>query len=510
MRRTRLHVPIGNHAPITCRWVYDVKRNGDNEITVYKARLTAHGFKQEKGVDYNETFAAVAQMKSFRATVALAQLLKLRVTQIDISNAFLHGILDVPIYMTHPPGYTGTERFPKGTCLKLKKGLYGLKQAGRIWNIRFIDALKEIGFKQLVCDTQVLTMKRGNTIFIIGVHVDDATLATNDEQLRRQVMEKLQKEFRVKDLGDLSHYLGVKVETDDKSTRISQPAYIEKMIAKFNMEMAENTPTPGTESQQLSKEDGPTDQAGKEEMKSKPYRGLVGSLMYSYIATRPDIGAALIKAASFCENPGHKHWKAAKKILRYLKGTATTSIEYTGELKKGEKVQITCYCDSDWAQDRDDRRSVSGYVVKLANGAVSWQSKKQPTVALSSCEAEFVAYTEATREVMWLTYFLEELGIPFETPVILTDSQSAMEWSKNAVHHQRSKHVAMKYFFIRDVVRNKTVKLQFITSKDNEADLMTKDVNINVFQRLQPRVMGAVNAIRRAVGMSESSATTCK
>lgn len=478
-----------DRTPITCRWTYDIKRDADNKVLLHKARLVAHGYKQVEGVDYNETFAATAQMKSFRATLALSQLLDLRVTQIDISSAFLHGELEEEIYMEYPPGYKPMDGGE--TCLKLQKGLYGLRQAGRIWNLKFVSTLVDMGFKQLMSDTQVLKLQRGGSIFVIGIHVDDATLATNDEKIREEVLEKLKTKFLVKDLGELSHYLGMRVTRDGAVTEVTQDAYVEKLLARFKLESANSVDTPGVPGQILSKDDCPKSGcAEQQEMAQKPFRSLVGSLMYSYIGTRPDIGSALVKVAAFCTNPGVVHWVAAKRILRYLKGTKQSPIRYSGRLTKGEKVKITAFCDSDWAQDKDDRKSTSGFVVMLAGGPISWRCKKQPTVALSATEAEFVALTEATKDVIWLTNFLDELGIEYEVPTIYSDSQSAIEWSKNACHHQRSKHVALKYFFIRDTVADRKVKIAYVSTKQNVADILTKTTTRAVFGRLQPKLMG--------------------
>jgi hypothetical protein len=442
-------------------------------------------------------------MKSFRATVALSQLLDLRITQIDISNAFLHGELAEEIYMSHPPGYEGEP----GTCLKLKnfKGLYGLKQAGRIWNNKLISVLTSpsIGFKQLKSDSQVLMLERGESKFIVGIHVDDITLATNDEALRQGILNKLKNEFLVKDLGNLSYYLGIKVETTRETTRLGQPGYIEKMLAKFHLQEANPSASPGATGQQLSKENSPTSEEERQEMAAKPYRALIGSLMYSYIGTRPDIGSTLIRAAAFCENPGKAHWQAAKRILRYLKRAKNDTLTYSGKLKKGEKVKIEVHSDSDWAQDRDDRRSISGFAVKLAGAAISWQSKKQPTRAMSSCEAEFISLTEATKEVLWLTYFLDELNIPYDTPTIFTDNKASIEWTKNAGDHQRSKHVALKYFFVRDIVREKKVHVRYISTKENEADVLTKSTSLPIFRYLKPKLMGMVNKARGLVDWGE-------
>jgi hypothetical protein len=486
---------------ITCRWVYDVKRDSDNNASLYKARLTAHGYKQKEGVDYNETFAAVAQMKSFRTTLAIAKLMNMRMTQIDISNAFLHGILEEEVYMRPPPGYE--HMCPPGTCLRLVKGLYGLKQAGRIWNECLVESLQKIGFTPLKSDTQVMQMtkkdKNGHaTKCIIGIHVDDITLTTNNETLRSEILQLLQQKFLVKDLGGISHYLGMRVTCTDKQFSINQGAYIEKMLATFDMEKCNPAPTPGRTNLQLTKDDSPVLPDDIATMAKKPYRSLVGSLIYAFIGTRPDIGACLMRTAAFCNNPGKTHWTAAKRILRYLKGAKNDSISYSGTLKKGEKLKLRIYCDSDWAQDTDDRKSISGWVVQIANGPVSWQSKKQPTVALSSCEAEFVSLCEATKEILWYTYFLDELGIEYDTPVIHTDSQSAQDWTKNAKQHQRTKHVALKYFFVRDVVREQKLKVCYVSTKENVADILTKSTASTIFKYLKPKLQGVA---ARAIGI---------
>ena len=476
-----------SRSPITCRWCYDVKRDADNNIILFKARLVAHGYKQVEGVDYNETFSATAQMKSFRMVVAISQLLGLHMTQIDISSAFLHGVLEEEIYMTYPPGY----RESTDTCLRLVKGLYGLKQAGRIWNQKFIGTLEEIGFQSLASDSQVLQLRRGSSIFLICLHVDDAILSSNDEALRAEVLAQLEAKFLVKNLGPLSYYLGVRVEQTKEANTLRQDGYIDKMLATFKMEDSKPVDTPGVPGQILTKAHCPAPGSAEHaEMATKPYRQVVGSLMYNYCATRPDIGSILAKVASFANNPGIPHWVASKRILRYLKGTKDLAIQYTGRLFRGDKVTIVAYCDSDWAQCPDDRKSTTGYVVQVGGGPVAWQCKKQHTVALSTTEAEFVAITEATKDVLWVTYFLTELGIEYDTPQIHSDSQSALEWSKNASHHQRNKHVALKYFFIRDAVRDRLVRLGYISTKDNVADILTKPTTRAIFTHLRPMLMG--------------------
>ena len=303
----------------------------------------------------------------------------------------------------------------------------------------------------------------------------------------------------MKDLGELSYYLGMRVVKTDTCTKILQDAYLEKVIERFNLENANPVDTPGAPGQQLTADDCPTTAAGKLEMSKKPFRSLVSSLMFAYVGTRPDIGSALTRVAAFCENPGGVHWVAAKRVLRYLLGTTKDAITYAGVLTPGEKVRITVYCDSDWAQDKDDRKSTSGYVVLIAGGPVSWKTKKQPTRAMSSCEAEFISLSEATKELIWFTHFLTELGIDFETPVIYTDSQSAMDWTKNACHHQRTKHVALKYFFVRDIVADKVVKIAYVCTKDNIADVLTKSVTRSIFGYLKPKLMGLFRQVGKGV-----------
>lgn len=394
--------------------------------------------------------------------------------------------------MKYPPGYVEDDT----KCLRLRKGIYGLKQAGRIWNQKFVSVLKGIGFVQLTSDSQVLQLRQGKSVFIISLHVDDACMATNDDQLHQKVLKMLEKEFLVKDMGNITYYLGIRVEQQDGSCTLTQDAYIDKLLATFKMELANEADTPGVPGQILSKQDCPETPEAKAEMEGKPYRQLVGSLMYGYCCTRPDIGSVLAKVASFCNNPGIPHWVSAKRILRYLKGTKSDSIQYTGRLAKGDKLQITAHCDSDWAQCPDDRKSTTGYVVQLAGGPIAWQCKKQPTHALSSTEAEFVAMTEAAKDVLWLQNFLTELGLPVETPTIFTDSQSAMEWARNAKHHQRNKHVALKYFFIRDLVNDRAVRMRFVSTDKNIADILTKPTTKSVFSKLKPTLMGWLSKVR--------------
>lgn len=469
--------------PISCRWVYDLKRNEDNTIARYKARLVAKGFQQVEGVNYNETFAGVAQMKSFRVIMALATTLNLKTTQLDVKNAFLNGDLEEDIYMQPPPGII----LPEGKILKLQKSLYGLKQAGRTWSLALRDALLSLGFKQLYSDACVYT--HPDTQFILSVHVDDILIATNDERMRTHVITALQKHFKIKDEGNCSFYLGMHVSRKTNTTTIHQNAYISRMVESFRMTDATPAPTPADCNivhSKLNCRDSTLTNTQQAQFSSIPYRSLIGALLYAGLGTRPDISQAVTTLACFCANFGMTQWTAAKRILRYLKGTLQRGITYYRE----GHVCIRAFSDSDWAGDVDTRRSRTGIVVFIASGPVIWQSRAQRTVALSSCEAEYMALTEAIKEIMWLRQFLGELDIPFNADIPLyIDNKAAIALAKNPVHHARSKHIDIRYKFIREIIETRLVTPVYVPTGENIADLFTKATTTATFRKLVDKLV---------------------
>jgi transposase InsO family protein len=472
--------------PLPCMWVFKVKRER-GKITKFKARLTVKGCNQIKGVNYEETFAAVAQLKSFRILFALAALLFLRPTQIDISNAFLNGKLEEEIYMHHPPLFK-----PNGhTLLKLDKSLYGLKQAPRVWWKEITKSLKSLGFKPLITDSCVFVHTK--SLFFIVMHVDDLVMLTNDERLRTQVEDRLANLFSLTKAGRASVYLGIEIDYSDNSVKLSQRAYIETLLKRFNLANCHTSydmPAAASAKLHINNDDKPASDF--------PYRSLIGGLLYLAIATRPDIAYIVNALAQYSTKFTAKHVSAGKRVLRYLARTAGWGVKVVGSNSKNNdskssitnSISVTAYCDSDWAGDEESRRSRTGYIVYVGDTPVSWRSVSQRTVALSSCEAEFYALADVVKELLWLKQFLTELGLAVDGPIkVFIDNQAAQALAENPVSHQRTKHIDIRYFFLREHVAAGTIQLAYINTLENPADLFTKSVEKPVFEKLVPSLV---------------------
>lgn len=459
-------------------WVYDIKRHADNSVKYFKSRWVCHGNHQREGIDYTETFAATSQMRTARILLALSVFFDCKTTHCDISNAFTNGILEEEIYMMYPPGLKRT----KGKVLRLKKSLYGLKQASRVWNKTLTKTLVDLGFKQCVSDTCLFYHPQ--TFCLISIHVDDLLITTNDEKFRMKLLENLQKVFVLTDLGIVSMYLGLNVSSHKNGVKIAQNSYVERLIDRYNLTEAREKSLPLPTNIQLTKQDSPKTDEEKERMKDVPYRGIIGSLLYVARGSRPDISFAVSALSRFNNSPGLNHWKQAKRVLQYLKGSLTKGLVYN-KTPFEDGINIEICSDSDWGSNIDDRKSISGFVVCINRNPISWRSRNQKCVALSSCEAEFLALSEAVREALWLWELFTEIDVGFIAPItIRVDNQSAIRLAENAVLHQRSKHVEIRYFRIREEVEKKKIKLIYIPTDENIADLLTKSPSFSQFSKL--------------------------
>ena len=478
--------------PITCRWVYDFKRNELGKVIKFKARLVVQGYKQQFGVDYEKTFSSTAQIRSFRIMVALSVLYDLPVYQYDIKNAFLNSKMDKEVFVHWPPGYENVIPKKKGTVAKLLKALYGLHQCSRLWQQTLYKALGEIGFVVCKTDSGVLHLKDSNGMFagMITCWVDDLGLMVKDDKIRVRLEECLAKHFTISAKGLLKLYVGIVVEkAKDGSTTLHQEPYHEKAVKKFLEDSAKPYSVPGNPVKSLSKMDCPITEEEKRKI-DYPYMNATGTQLYSAICTRPDIFYQTINLAKFNSNPGQAHVEASKNLFRYIKGTKGEGIKFTKPTNFDGKVEIKAFVDSDWAGCVDTRRSTIGFIIQIAGGPVSWKSKTMKTVAQSSCEAEFMGLTEVCKELMWLCNFLEELGIPFHTPKIYCDSQSAIHWSQDPIEHARNKHMEVKYYYVRDCVADNKVRIFKILTTYQLADMMTKPLGKQPMDRLKPAAMG--------------------
>ena len=353
-----VELPPGRKA-IGCKWIFKVKHCMDGTVERFKARLVAKGYSQKYGIDYDETFSPVVRFSSVRTLLAFGVKRGMLIHQMDVVTAFLNGTLDEEIYMQQPEGYIkpGSEHL---VC-KLERSLYGLKQSPRCWNKAFHNYLVKIGFKQTTADPCVY-VREGNTLTIVAVYVDDLIiLAENDDEMK-SIKADLTKKFKMKDMGELHYCLGINILQDKKNKQIvlNQRQYIEKIIKKFGQEDAKTVCTPADVNVKLQQDDGVS-----KKVDSIQYQSLIGSLLYAAIATRPDIAQAVGVAAKYCKSPTEAHLTAAKRILKYLKGTSSVGIRF----EESGNENLIGFSDANWAGDLDDRHSTSGFM--LVNGPIS-------------------------------------------------------------------------------------------------------------------------------------------
>ena len=396
--------------------------------------------------------------------------------------------------MEWPPGYPSKD---KGKIVKLLKGLYGLKQASRLWQQTLYECLLDTSVGLKVCKTESGTMylkdSKGNCICIVLVYVDDLIICCHDKTLREKIVKLLASNFILKCMGDLELYVGIVVTKDKDNIKgletmdLDQEPYNNRYVGKYLPDDDNRTSKIPACPERLSATDCPTNQEDKPDY---PYINVTGSLLYAAICTRPDIFYATMQLARFNSNPGFKHVEGSKRLLRYVNNTANLGIRYTKSKDFKGKMKITAFVDSDWGGCIDTRRSTMGYIIHMANGPVSWKSKLMKTLALSSCEGEFMALTEVCRELMWLCRFLDEIGIPYEIPEVYCDSASAINWSLDPIQAQRNKHVEMRYYYCRDICANNCVRLFKIHTTFNCADIMTKPVGYQILSKLAPPAMG--------------------
>lgn len=450
---------------VDSKWLFRIKKEAGNK-TRYKARLVARGFSQRKGIDYDETFSPVVRHSSLRLLIALAANLGLKIEHMDVKTAFLNGNLNEKVFMRQPPHFEekGKEDY---VCL-IQKSLYGLKQAPRSWNMKLHTELESLNFKRCKNEPCVYIRRTNKDTTILAIYVDDILIFHNNDKEVAKVKRELMSKFEMKDLGRAELFLGLRIKQEQNSITIDQEDYIDKVLRRFNMENCKPVSTPGVPGQRFEKPQEPYTADAK-----IPYRELIGSLMYITVCSRPDIAHSVNFMSQFCNCYTEVHWAATKRILRYLKGTKDMCLRY----KKDTYKNIQGFADADHGGNIVDRKSYSGNVFVLAKGAISWQSTKQKSIALSTAEAEYMSLSEAAKEAIFLKRFQMEIMGKEEPPIVIhTDSQSAMAIAQNPVHHQRTKHVDVRYQFIRETVENGEVMLKYLDTKQMVADALTKAV----------------------------------
>ncbi|KAK1667332.1 hypothetical protein QYE76_055491 [Lolium multiflorum] len=391
--------PVPGANVIDSKWVFKVKRHSDGSIERYKARLVAKGFKQRYGLDYEDTFSPVVKPTTIRLLLSLAVNRRWALRQLDVQNAFLHGVLEEEVFMRQPPGFEDPT-CPQHIC-RLDKALYGLKQAPRAWHHRLGSALAALGFVPSKADTSLFILQRPTITMFLLVYVDDIIVISSSPTTVDRLVSRLSQQFAIKDLGTLHYFLGVEVHTLKTGLSLTQRKYAQDILARAGMLKCSSASTPMAANERLCAEDG--DLLSDED--ATLYRSLVGGLQYLTL-TRPDLSFSVNRVCQYLHAPRSSHWSAVKRILRYVHGTVAHGLL----VQPSRSDALSAYSDADWAGSLDDRRSTGGFALFHGSCLVAWSAKKQDTVSRSSTEAEYKAVANATAELIWVEGLLKEIG----------------------------------------------------------------------------------------------------
>ena len=521
---------------IGSKWVYKLKRKADGSIDKYKARLVARGFNQRYGVDYFETYAAVLKYKTFRLLLLLVTCWDYDLKAYDVETAYLQSSISEDVYMQQPQGYEvkRTEAVNVDTdniivVCKLLKSVYGTKQAGRNWNIEInsfiVGTLK---YRRCTTDTCLyVKWSRAGRIMMIGLFVDDLIVAHHhdDAEEWREDEGMLMQKYKMNGGSEASSILGMRIVRDrDAGTLTLDQSYaIRSLLAQHRMDQCTARDTPEQvgvsliETSTPWKKDGDqvtASESDAQRTRTAVYQSVVGALNYLTMSTRPDISHAVNVLSRFNHAPTEEHMTAAHRVLRYLNGAMDMPLRYHRgggsdssihesrrvSVAASPSVEIVAYCDADWAADRTDRKSTTGYVIQINGCTWHWASKKQGAVALSSAEAEYYALSAVMTEIKWLHSLLDELKIGRigsdvldasgnAATLIYCDNQAAIAMSGNDVHHDRTKHIDIRHHFVRGEVNAKVAIIKWISTKEQLADVFTKPLSLAAFTNMRKKMM---------------------
>ncbi|RSH93081.1 hypothetical protein EHS25_007434 [Saitozyma podzolica] len=467
-----------NRTPIGVRWVFKRKRDEKGQVVRWKARIVAKGYSQVPGVDFEQTYAPVGRTTSLRILLTLAAQRDLELRQADVEGAYLNGTLEEEIYMAFPEGYK--PKNDHATGLRLVKSLYGLKQSGRAWWIELGTALAGVGFKKLESDWglyyRTATSDYGEAFLL--AYVDDILIAATASKTIDHIMAALKDRWKMTEMGEVRMILGMRVDRDrpSRTVTLSQPAYVDKLLERF-------TPSGKKRSTPLAilKRLGPEYLAAAKEEKEAGgaggadkvrYQEIVGSLQWIATCTRPDLAFAASWLARYTSAPTAGHLKVALEVIDHLGSTRNMRLTLGG---KTAKAELEGWVDADWGGCHDTRRSTTGHIFMLGGSAIVWTSRRQATVASSTVEAEYVAVSEAAREAVWLKGLLDELGVtPKEPTPLWCDNQGAIRLARNPGTHRRTKHIAIRWHLIRELIEDGVVRLGYVPTASQVADIFTK------------------------------------
>ena len=485
---------------IDTKWVFAKKHDESGKVVRWKARLVARGFQQQEGIDYTETFSPTVRMKSLKTLLAISAERDYEMKQIDFDTAFLNVKLQEDIYVKPPKGYVCQQ---PGSVLKLIKAIYGTKQASRGWWLELDGCLKELGYQSSPLDECMYWKYVDGYVIFIALYVDDMIgfFPSQVESTWNQDVAKIKSKYKIKELGDLNWILNMAVKRDrtNRLIYLSQETYIKRVLETFKV----NEQTADSRSSKTPHFDEditipPKDWNPvklKKELQAE-YRSIIGSLLYAANITRPDIAYITSALSRYLNEPMDYHLRAARRVLEYLYWNPDKKLTFgrdpndDHDQSDNEEFKVTVYSDSDWAHSKLDRISVGGMAMLINGRIISWQSKKQPTVALSSTEAEYHALTEAVKEALFMSQWFKYILSQSIVPVVYEDNIGAKEMADHTTNHNKMKHIDIRLFFIRDCIRAKQVKIVQVRSQDNIADIFTKATKPVVFDQLNQMIFG--------------------
>ena len=481
---TVVKIPAGVNL-LRCHFVYKIKfKNG--KVDRLKSRLVVDGSQQHKGIDYSDTFAPVVKYTTFRLFVAICAIFKMQIHQLDVKNAFIYAPLEEEVYVVPHPEM----KIALGYCLKLLRFLYGLRQAPRNWNAHLHDFIISIGFQRSPLDFCLYHQKRQGHVVFLAVFVDDILIACANNKILCQVKQEFHSRFEMTDLGLAQEFLGIRINQTDAGISLNQSNYIDQLFDKYYSCLlpCRNYSDLPMKRGHIHREEAPATERQRAIVDAFPYSEITGAVLYLSVVTRFDISFAVGVLTRHMKTPTYEACLAASRLLVYLKKSKNKGLFYSGS-----SLNLHVYSDSDWASDLDTRRSTSGYVVMMAGGPISWMSKLQSIVATSSMEAEYISAYLSVQEVTWVRAVLHYLELTRDKPTtLLIDNKSAIDLAHNPVHHQRSKHIDIKYHWLRDKVADGTIAMLHVPTTDQRADIMTKVVDSAVFHKHVDSLMSDV------------------
>ncbi|KAI3499752.1 hypothetical protein L1887_35561 [Cichorium endivia] len=467
----RLIPKPANASIVGLKWVYRNKLDTEGNVVWNKASLVVKGYCQHEGINYEETFAPVARLESVRIFLAYVAHKNFDVFQMDVKCAFLNGDLEETVFVEQPPGFES--KIHPNHCYVLDKAVYGLKQAPRAWYETLTKFLKESNFKQGSVDPTLFRKKVGTHLMLVQIYVDDIIFGSTDPNLSKDFEKLMKSKFQMSMMGKINFFLGLQIKQSKEGIFINQQKYTKSLLERFRMTNCSKSKVPLPAGTRLNPS------LDKPKTDIQQYRSMIGSLLY-LTASRPDIMFSVCNCARYQADPREPHLAAVKTIFRYLHGTPAYGLWYPAN----SGFYIQAYSDSDLDGCSIDRKSTSGGCQFLDEKLISWQSKKQTCVSISTVEAEYVAATACTSQIIWIQSQLKDYPINMRKIPLFCDSQSAIRICHNPVQHSKTKHIALCYHFIKSHVEEGNIEVHFVHTTEQLADIFTKALNEKAFTRI--------------------------